>query len=75
MANGWDNISISMIKICDAGVVEPLCLIHKQCLRTGTFPEMWKKGNILPIHKKESRQLKKNYMSISLLPIFGKGNF
>ena len=32
--------------------------------------ESW--GNVLPTHKKESRQLKKNYRPISLLPICGK---
>ena len=26
-ARGWDNLSISMVKICDSGIVEPLCLI------------------------------------------------
>ena len=31
-AHGWDNLSISMIKICDAEVVKPLCLIFNQCL-------------------------------------------
>ena len=31
-----------------------------------------KKGNVIPVHKKESRQLNKNYRSISLLPICGK---
>ena len=31
-----------------------------------------KKGNVLPIHKKENRQLKKNYRPISLLPVCGK---
>ena len=30
------------------------------------------KGNVIPVHRKESRQLKKNYRSISLLPICGK---
>ena len=30
------------------------------------------KGNVIPVHKKESRQLKKNYRPISLLPICGK---
>ena len=71
-AHGWDNLSISMIKICDAELVKPLCLIFNQCLETGVFPEVWKWGNVLPTHKKDSRQLKKNYRPISLLPICGK---
>ena len=61
-----------MIKICDVEVVKPLFFIFNQCLETGIFPEMWKWGNVLPTHKKESRQLKKNYRPISLLPICGK---
>ena len=41
-------------------------------MHTGLFPDNWKKANILPIHKKESRQLTKNYQLISLLPVCGK---
>ena len=61
-----------MIKICDAEVVKSLYLIFNQCIETGVFPEMWKWGNVLPTHEKKSRQLKKNYRPISLLPICGK---
>jgi len=32
---------------------------------------MWKKGNVIQVHKKDSRQSKQNYRPISLLPIFG----
>ena len=54
--HGWDNLSIAVIKICDVGIVKPLCLIYNQCLASGTSPEIWKKGNVIPVHKKESRQ-------------------
>ena len=37
-ANGCDNISICMIKICDQLIVKPLPLIYQNCLNTGTFP-------------------------------------
>ena len=67
-AHGWDSLSISMIKICDAEIVPPLCPISEKCLVTGKFPEIWKKANVLPVHKKESRQIKNNYRPISLLP-------
>ena len=71
-AHGWDSLSISMIKICDAEIVIPLCLIYEKCLATGKFPEIWKKANVLPVHKKESRQVKNTYRPISLLPICGQ---
>ena len=46
--------------------------IYEHCFAKGTFPEMWKRGNVFPVHKKENRQLKENYRPISLLPICGK---
>ena len=48
-----------MLKVCDYSIVRPLCLIYKECLETGNFPMSGKNANVLPIHKKESRQLKK----------------
>ena len=41
-------------------------------LKKGRFPEIWKKANVVPVHKKEDKILVKNYLPISLLPIFGK---
>ena len=41
----------------------------KACLNTGKFPSEWKKGNVVPIHKKDGRQNVKNYRPVSLLPI------
>ena len=61
-----------MVKMCDSGIAKPLCLIYEKSMMTGTFPDNWKKANVPPIHKKESRQIKKNYRPISLLPICGK---
>ena len=71
-AHGWDDMSVSVVKICDSSIVRPLCLIYETCLHTGVFLDNWKKANVLPIHRKESRQLKKNYQPISLLPVCGK---
>ena len=71
-AHNQDNISIRMIKICDKSICIPLRKIFDECLRTGTFPLEWKKGNVVPIFKKEDKQIYKNYRPVSLLPIFGK---
>ena len=71
-AYGCDEISIAMIKICDLSIVEPLCLIFEDCSEKGMYPSLWKKANVIPINKKDSRRCKTNYRPISLLPIFGK---
>ena len=71
-AGDCDNISVHMIKICDASIVEPLCLIFAKSLETGTYPSVWKKANIIPVNKEDGGQNKMNYRPISLLPIFGK---
>ena len=36
------------------------------------LPDKWKKANVIPVHKKESKNLLKNYRPISLLPVCGK---
>ena len=41
-AHGCDNISNAMIKICNAVIVEPLCMIFEKSLATGQYPSMWK---------------------------------
>ena len=71
-AHGWDDMSVSMVKICDSSIVRPLCLIYETSMHTSLFPDNWKKANVLLIHKNKSRQLEKNYRPISLLPVCGK---
>ena len=71
-AHGFDEISIKMIKLCDKSIVDPLFLILKNCVSKGIFPDCWKKANLVPIHKKNQKNLLNNYRPISLLPIFGK---
>ena len=47
-------------------------LIFKDCLTNGIFPSDWKKGSIVPVHKKNDKQCLNNYRPISLLPICSK---
>ena len=71
-AYGWNQLSIRMIKACGNSVSLPLNLIFKSIINEVAFPEDWKKSNVVPIHKKESKNLIKNYRHITLLPIFSK---
>ena len=47
-------------------------LIFEAFLQGGEFLDYWKKANVVSAHKKESKNLVKNYRPINLLPIFGK---
>ena len=69
---GCDEISVRMIKLSDAALVVPLKITFTNCLRCGLFPQIWKCANVVPVHKKNEKNLKENYRPISLLPIFGK---
>ena len=51
-AHGHDGISIKMIKICDSALAKPLSIIFNNSLKTDIFPYIWKKSNVIPVHKK-----------------------
>ena len=71
-SHGHDNISIHVVKVCNPSIYKPLEIIFNQCLETGIFPSKWKKGSIVPIHKKGDKQMMQNFGPVLLLPIFGK---
>ena len=55
-AHGHDMISIRMLKLCGEAICRPLNIIFKTCLNTGKFLSEWKKGNVVPINKKDDKQ-------------------
>jgi hypothetical protein len=71
-SHGIDNISIAMLQICPQALSIPLKILFDRCMREGSFPGIWKRANVQPVHKKESKQSKTQYRPISLLPICGK---
>ena len=52
-----DGISVEMIKLCADSVVHPLTMIFQNSLVAGIFANVWKKANIVPIHKKTMNKL------------------
>ena len=70
--HGHDMISIRMLKICGESIHKPLESIFRASLNDEGFPSEWKKANVVPIHKKDDKQILENYRSVSLLPICAK---
>ena len=60
-AHGWDEISVRMIKMSDVALVSPFKIIVANCLRCGVFPAIWKCENVVPVHKKNEKNVKGNY--------------
>ena len=59
-AHGWDDISIRMIKMSSECITKPLFTIYTNCINKGIFPDKWKMANVIPIHKKDKKNIVKN---------------
>ena len=55
--NGHNDISVRMIKLCGQSIVKPLSIIFKNCTDNDIFADIWKKCNIIPVHKKGDKQI------------------
>ena len=61
-----------MLKLSDKSICKPHNIIFKSCLMQGIFKSQWKKGNVVPIHKKNDKQCVKNCRPVSLHSICSK---
>ena len=50
-------------------LVNPLIILFQNSIKSSHYPKIWKKSNIIPVHKQNDYQLIQNYRPISLLPI------
>ena len=50
--HGQDKISFRMFITCGNSICKSLQITCQKCLNLRLFPLEWKKGNIVPIHKK-----------------------
>ena len=54
-AHGDNGISIRMIKTCDKSLLKRLNLIFQNWIKLSCYPDIWKRSNIIPVHKKSSK--------------------
>ena len=71
-SSGPDNISCKIIKALKFALLKPLSHLANMSVETGVFPEIWKAGNIIPVHKKGSKLCSDNYRPIILMSNLGK---
>ena len=66
------RLDIRMIKICDKSFAKSLIILFKNSRKSYYYPNISKRSNITPVHKKNDKQLINNYRLTSLLPILRK---
>ncbi len=64
---GPDGISPRFLKEGGKAIAEVLKSLFKTSLQNKKFPSLWKQANIIPIHKKESKNNVNNYRPVSIL--------
>ena len=50
-----DSISIKMVKICDKSILKPLIHLFKNSTTSSSYPDIWKRSNIIPVNKKNDK--------------------
>ena len=71
-ASGPDLISPKLIKEGMNELAYPYSKLFNLSIESHRFPESFKKSNVTPVHKKDSRMNLNNYRPISLNSIQGK---
>ena len=71
-SSGIEDISLRLCKDAFAVLPQQLTHLFNCSLKTGIFPDAWKKATVVPIFKGGDRETVGNYCPISLLPLPGK---
>ena len=71
-ATGPDKISAYIVKVTCEIIAPIISELFNKCIHDGTFPNLLKIAEIIPLHKGDTKTDSTNYRPISLLPIYGK---
>ena len=69
---GLDKISARLLKDSGQIIAAKLTSLFNRSLQTGTFPSIWKKARVVPLHKEGDKRDPSNYRPISILPTLSK---
>ena len=71
-ASGCDGFGNRTIKLCAEGLCSSFTKLVNRSFALGKYPSQWQLANVIPLYKKENRQLKINYRPVSLFPCLSK---
>ena len=69
---GHDGIGNLIVKEVAKEFLYPLTAIFNRSLSTGKVPDSLKIAKVIPIHKKDDKEIFSNYRPVSVLPCFSK---
>ena len=69
---GHDGIGNLIVKGVAKEILYPLTAIFNRSLSTGKVPDSLKIAKVIPIHKKDDKEIFSNYRPVSVLPCFSK---
>ena len=69
---GCDGIPTHIVKTSIEVLLAPITRIINSSISQGKYPDSWKLGTVIPIHKKGSKKEVGNYRPVSLLPVVSK---
>ena len=69
---GPDEIPAFVVRDCANVLAEPLTIIFNLSLKTGTFPDIWKRSQICPVYKKGNKHEIENHRPITIICNFAK---
>ena len=71
-SSGYDDVSKHLIKELRDQITVPLSVIINKSIQEGTFPQMMKTEDVIPLFKSKDKLNKENYRPISLLLTISK---
>lgn len=66
------GIAPAALKLAPEILATPLAFIINDIIREGEVPEIWKRGRVIPMHKKKAKDNMENYRPVCILPTASK---
>ena len=71
-STGFDTIPVKYLKVVSKYIASLITNIINNCIKTNSFPKMWKIARMSPIPKVKVPTKPSDYRPISVLPVLSK---